>query len=75
MEEISYISLISLEGYGEFPAVEEAERLGVKSQKDKEKLEQATKNIYKAEYHKGIFKIEPTPENPCKRSRSLLPRK
>ncbi|MCD6189289.1 MAG: class I tRNA ligase family protein, partial [Thermococcus sp.] len=59
VEGISYISLIKLEGYGEFPAVEESERLGVKSQKDVEKLEQATKNIYKAEYHRGVFKIKP----------------
>ncbi len=72
MEEISYISLISLEGYGEFPAVEEAERLGVKSQKDKEKLEQATKNIYKAEYHKGIFKIEPYAGKPVQEVKELV---
>ena len=59
LEEMSYISLISLEGYGEFPAVEEVEKLGVKDQKDIEKLEQATKTIYKEEFHKGVFKIEP----------------
>lgn len=58
VEEISYILLISLEGYGEFLVVEEVERFGVKSQKDKEKLEQVIKNIYKVEYYKGIFKIE-----------------
>ncbi|MDI3474517.1 MAG: leucyl-tRNA synthetase [Thermococcaceae archaeon] len=72
VEEISYISLISLEGYGEFPAVEEAERLGVKSQKDREKLEQATKNIYKAEYHKGIFKIEPYAGKPVQEVKELV---
>lgn len=31
VEEISYILLISLEGYGEFLVVEEVERFGVKS--------------------------------------------
>lgn len=59
LEEMSYISLIKLEGYGDFPAVEEVEKLGVRNQKDIEKLEQATKTIYKEEFHKGIFKIEP----------------
>ncbi|WP_461866562.1 leucine--tRNA ligase, partial [Thermococcus sp.] len=72
VEEISYISLIELEGYGEFPAVEEVEKLGVKSQKDKEKLEQATKNIYKAEFHKGIFKIEPYKGKPVQEVKDLI---
>ncbi|WP_457754078.1 leucine--tRNA ligase [Thermococcus sp.] len=72
VENIIYISLIELEGYGEFPAVEEAEKLGVKSQEDKEKLEQATKTIYKAEYHKGIFKIEPYKGIPVSRVKDLV---
>ncbi len=59
VKKIAYISLISVEGYGEFPAVEECEKLGIKSQKDVELLEKATKNIYKIEYHKGTFKIPP----------------
>lgn len=72
VEEISYISLIELEGYGEFPAVDESEKLGVESQKDVEKLEQATKNIYKAEYHKGIFKIEPYKGKPVSEVKDLV---
>lgn len=72
VENITYISLIELEGYGEFPAVEEAEKLGVKSQEDKEKLEQATKTIYKAEYHKGIFKIEPYKGIPVSKVKDLV---
>ncbi|MBO8175527.1 MAG: leucine--tRNA ligase [Thermococcus sp.] len=72
IENITYISLIELEGYGEFPAVEEAEKLGVKSQEDKEKLEQATKIIYKAEYHKGIFKIEPYKGIPVSKVKDLV---
>lgn len=72
VENISYISLIELEGYGEFPAVEESEKLGVKSQKDVEKLEQATKNIYKAEYHKGVFKIEPYKGKPVNEVKELV---
>ena len=72
VENITYISLIELEGYGEFPAVEEVTKLGVKSQEDKEKLEQATKIIYKAEYHKGIFKIEPYKGIPVSRVKDLV---
>ena len=72
VEGISYISLIKLEGYGEFPAVEESERLGVRSQKDIEKLEQATKNIYKAEYHRGVFKIKPYQGKPVNEVKELV---
>ncbi|USH00685.1 leucine--tRNA ligase [Thermococcus argininiproducens] len=72
VENISYISLIELEGYGEFPAVEEAQKLGVKGQKDVEKLEQATKNVYKAEYHRGVFKIEPYKGKPVSEVKDLV---
>jgi leucyl-tRNA synthetase len=53
-----FISLIKLEGYGEFPAVEIVERMGIKSSKEKEKLEKATQEIYKKEFHNGIVKID-----------------
>ncbi|HHI00414.1 MAG TPA: leucine--tRNA ligase, partial [Thermococcus litoralis] len=72
VENITYISLIELEGYGEFPAVEEAQKLGVEGQNDVEKLEQATKNIYKAEYHRGIFKIEPYKGKPVSEVKDLV---
>ncbi|ACS89325.1 MULTISPECIES: leucine--tRNA ligase [Thermococcus] len=72
VENITYVSLIKLEGYGEFPAVDESEKLSVKSQKDVEKLEQATKNIYKAEYHRGIFKIEPYKGKPVSEVKDLV---
>ncbi|WP_297062153.1 leucine--tRNA ligase, partial [Thermococcus sp.] len=72
LEDITYISLIELEGYGDFPAVEEVEKLGIKSQKDKEKLEEATKTIYKAEYHKGRFKIEPYAGKPVQEVKDLI---
>ncbi len=66
VNEMKYVSLIEVEGYGEFPAVEECEKLGIKSQEDTELLEKATKNIYKVEYHKGVFKIEPFKGLPVK---------
>ncbi|MHA1592211.1 MAG: leucine--tRNA ligase [Candidatus Heimdallarchaeaceae archaeon] len=54
--EIKPISLIIVKGYGEFPAVELCEKLGVKSQKDREKLEEATQTIYKDEFYSGVMK-------------------
>ncbi|HIP75525.1 MAG TPA: leucine--tRNA ligase, partial [Thermococcus paralvinellae] len=72
IEGITYISLIELEGYGEFPAVEEVKKLGAKSQEDREKLEQATKTIYKAEYHRGIFKIEPYKGIPVSKVKDMI---
>jgi leucyl-tRNA synthetase len=56
VKEIKPISLIKLEGYGEFPAVEICEKMGIKSLKEKEKLELATSEIYKKEFHLGVLK-------------------
>ena len=53
-----FISLIKLDGYGEYPAVEIVEKMGIKSSREKEKLETATKEIYRKEYHNGIIKID-----------------
>ena len=53
-----FISLIKLEEFGEFPAVELVEKMKIKSQKEKDKLEMATKEIYKKEFHSGILKIK-----------------
>jgi leucyl-tRNA synthetase len=49
------ISLISVEGYGEYPAVEIVDRMGIRDQNDP-RAEEATKEIYKAEFHGGILK-------------------
>lgn len=53
--EIQPISIISVEGFGEFPAVEIVDRLGIHDQNDP-RAEEATKEIYKAEFHGGILK-------------------
>jgi leucyl-tRNA synthetase len=52
---IKPISLISLEGYGEFPAVEIVEQMGVKDQFDP-RVDEATSTIYRKEFHTGILK-------------------
>ena len=52
---IQPISVISVEGYGEFPAVEIVDRMGIRNQMDP-LAEEATKEIYKAEFHSGILR-------------------
>ena len=52
---ITPISIIKTEGFGEFPAVEAVENLGIKDQKDP-RLEEITKEIYGKEFYGGILK-------------------
>jgi len=52
---IEPISLISVEGYGEYPAIEIAEELEIKDQFDP-KVDEATSVIYKKEFHAGVLK-------------------
>jgi leucyl-tRNA synthetase len=49
------ISVISVEGYGEFPAIEIVDRMHIRDQNDPT-AEEATKEIYKAEFHSGILR-------------------
>ncbi len=49
------ISIISVEGFGEFPAVEIVDRMRIQDQNDP-KADEATKEIYKTEFHTGIMK-------------------
>ncbi len=53
--DFDFISLIEIDGYNEFPAVEAVEKEKIKLQK--EKLEKLTQEIYKKEFHSGIIKI------------------
>lgn len=50
------ISLIRVEGFKEFPAVEICERMKIQNQKESEKLEKATNEIYSKEFHTGVLK-------------------
>jgi len=52
LDEIKPISLIKVPGYGEFPAIEAVEELGVKDQHDP-RAEEATKLVYRREFHSG----------------------
>ncbi len=53
---IKIISMIAIDGYSEFPAKDAVESHNIKSQKDMEKLEEATQEIYKAEFYSGVMK-------------------
>ncbi|MGA2461370.1 MAG: leucine--tRNA ligase [Candidatus Bathyarchaeia archaeon] len=55
MAGIQPISVISVEGYGDFPALEIVDRMHIKDQNDP-KADEATKEIYRAEFHGGILK-------------------
>jgi leucyl-tRNA synthetase len=50
------IPLIRVEGYSEVPAKDVVEALGVESQRDRHKLDEATKKLYSDEYRYGIMR-------------------
>ncbi len=52
--DFDYISLIDLEGYGKYPAVEIADEMGIEDMNE-ERLEEATKEVYRKEFHKGTL--------------------
>jgi leucyl-tRNA synthetase len=55
LKNIKPISLIQVEGFGEYPAIELVEQMGVKDQHDP-RADEATKALYKKEFHGGILK-------------------
>jgi leucyl-tRNA synthetase len=52
---ITPISLIKVEGFGDYPAVEIVAQMNIKDQHDP-KADEATKALYKKEFHGGILK-------------------
>jgi len=55
VKEIQPISLIRVEGFGEYPAIEIVDQLKAKNQYDP-KADEATKQLYKKEFHSGVLK-------------------
>jgi leucyl-tRNA synthetase len=55
VKRIKPISIIKVEGYKDFPAVEIVAQMGIKDQNDP-KADDATKALYKKEFHGGILK-------------------
>ncbi|MEQ9715509.1 MAG: leucine--tRNA ligase [Candidatus Asgardarchaeum sp.] len=56
VEDMEPISIIKIDGFGDYPAVEICEKMGIKSQEETELLDKATEEIYKSEYYHGIMK-------------------
>ncbi len=52
--------LIRVQGYGDIPAKDVVEALGVSSQKDVEKLEEATRRVYRDEFERGVMRDDVT---------------
>lgn len=50
------ISIISLEGFGPFPAQDIVQRMGITTTKDEKRLEKATKELYREEFYHGTLK-------------------
>ncbi len=55
LKRIKPISLIEIEGFGEYPAVEIVEQMSIKDQHDPA-ADEATKTLYKKEFHAGVLK-------------------
>lgn len=53
--DIEPITIIDVQGYGTNPAKEACEALGIKNLSETEKLDQATEEVYKKEFHTGYL--------------------
>ena len=56
VRKIHPISIIKVDGYGEYPAIDVVESMGIKTQNETDKLDEATKEVYSVEYHRGVMK-------------------
>lgn len=55
VKKIKYVHLIDSKGFGKHPAIQVCEGLGVESQEQVQRLEEATSTVYKKEFHKGVM--------------------
>ncbi|MEK6960953.1 MAG: leucine--tRNA ligase [Nanoarchaeota archaeon] len=55
VQSVKPIPIIKTKGFGEFPAIEICKKMGITSQNESEKLDEATKEIYKAGFHQGTM--------------------
>jgi leucyl-tRNA synthetase len=55
VKQIKPISLIKVEGFGDYPALEIVQKMGIKDQHDP-KADDATNELYKREFHGGVLK-------------------
>ena len=57
-DELKPKPLIKVKGYGEIPAKDIVERMGIRSQHEKQLLDEATKKLYSDEYHYGVMRSD-----------------
>ncbi len=55
VKDLEPISIIKLPNYGKYPAKDVVERLGIKNQGDKDKLDEATRIVYREEFYNGVM--------------------
>ena len=55
VRDIEIVMMVEIEGGSEFLTKDTVEKLGVTSQADSEKLEEATQEVYKAEFYEGAM--------------------
>lgn len=58
VEGIEIKKIIYTPGLGEIPAKEVCEKFNISNQDEREKLELATEELYKKEFHKGVMTVE-----------------
>ncbi|QOJ79771.1 leucine--tRNA ligase [Infirmifilum lucidum] len=58
LDAVQPVSLIELGGYGKYPAETVVRKYGVSYQGDRERLEEATREVYSKEFYNGILKTE-----------------
>ena len=56
LDGVKPVSIIELKGYGEYPAETVVKKRGIKSQLDKEALDEATRELYSKEFYQGVLK-------------------
>jgi len=56
IEKIQPVSLIRLEGFSEWPAADVSRKFKIRSQREVNKLEKATQEVYNVEYYNGFLK-------------------
>ncbi len=53
---IQPVSIVIVDGFGDYPAIETCQEMGVTNQHDSTKLDAATQRVYKAEYYTGVMR-------------------
>ncbi|MEM2236962.1 MAG: leucine--tRNA ligase [Candidatus Caldarchaeum sp.] len=68
---IKPIKVVHVDGFGDFPAVEIVEKIGIKNQLD-ERLEDVTREIYSREFHSGVMVVDELKGLPVSSARKIV---